>query len=105
MGKWILINSDYSMDVYKRWDMKRPQRDYLHIDKQRKTAKFSCEVFVYKDAPHLVPQSHEPNEWIKWSSSYGHWESESLDATVEDLEFALNVLMAIKERRTGGQNG
>lgn len=51
-----------------------------------------CERFVYKDSNVFIPQFDEN---IKHSCKYGHWETEQMHLSLEDIEFMHDMVLKL----------
>lgn len=62
------------------------------FDVESRTVDAICERFVYKDSNVLIPQS---DEHIKYSCKYGHWETEQMPLSLEDIEFMHDMALKL----------
>lgn len=95
--KWMLYNNVLDTTVYTKHG--HGIRRYLHINTKKKTAEFVYEVFEYNNSGLIPQQDAEPNEWIKWSAAYGSWHVAIPELTVEDMQFAIDVLKEVERRQ------
>ena len=57
---------------------------FMVFDMGSRTVSATCERFISKSKNVFVPQT---DEHIKHSCKYGHWQTETMDLDIEDIEF------------------
>lgn len=62
------------------------------FDMESRTVYATCERFVYKASNVFIPQT---DEHIKHSCNYGHWETEQMHLSLEDIDFMHDMALKL----------
>lgn len=71
-------------------------KEILFVDRATKTIRVKHDYFELKD-PALYPQREkEPDDWLRNSAKYGHWQMEEGSIDLETAKFILEILQKLE---------
>lgn len=88
--EWILKTKGCGLVIYEKGT--EDTHCQMIFDMESRTVYATCERFRYKDSNAFIPQS---DEHIKYSCKYGHWETEQMHLSLEDIEFMHDMALKL----------